>query len=97
MQPIQNILLTTTQKPREKAEVTTAENNFSEMLTGLVGDVAKQQKAADAAVQQIHAGGEKNLPDAMIAMEQADISIRFMVQIRNKAMDAYQEIMRMQV
>jgi len=97
MQPIGNLLLTPPRNPENKAEVTTAENDFAKMLTGLVGDVAEQQKAADTAIRQIHTGGEKNLPDAMIAMEQADISMRFMVQVRNKALDAYQEIMRMQV
>ena len=33
----------------------------------------------------------------MIKLEEADISMRLMVQIRNKALDAYQEVMRMQV
>ncbi len=97
MQPIQGIQPTPLQNTPQKAEVTEAENSFSDMLTGLVGEVDSQQKAADAAVQEVHAGGAKNLHEAMIAMEQADISIRFMVQVRNKAMDAYQEIMRMQV
>ena len=48
-------------------------------------------------MQQVHAGGEANLHDAMIAMEKADISLRYLIQVRNKAIDAYQEIMRMQV
>ena len=97
MQPIQGIQMIPLQNTTQKAEVTEAENNFADMLTGLVGEVDSQQKAADAAVQEVHAGGAKNLHEAMIAMEQADISIRFMVQVRNKAMEAYQEIMRMQV
>jgi len=97
MQPIQGIQLTPLQNTTQKAEVTEAENSFANMLTGLVGEVDNQQKAADAAVQEVHAGGAKNLHEAMIAMEQADISIRFMVQVRNKALEAYQEIMRMQV
>jgi flagellar hook-basal body complex protein FliE len=33
----------------------------------------------------------------MLSMEEADISMRLLVQMRNKALDAYQEIMRMQV
>jgi len=97
MQPIQGIQPIPLQNTTQKAEVTEAENSFSDMLTGLVGEVDNQQKVADAAVQEVHAGGAKNLHEAMIAMEQADISIRFMVQVRNKAMEAYQEIMRMQV
>ncbi len=97
MQPIQGIQLTPLQNTTQKAEVTEAENSFADMLTGLVGEVDNQQKVADAAIQEVHAGGAKNLHEAMIAMAQADISIRFMVQVRNKAMEAYQEIMRMQV
>jgi flagellar hook-basal body complex protein FliE len=49
------------------------------------------------AMQQLHGGGEKNLHEAMIAMEKADITLRFAVQVRNKAIEAYQEIMRIQV
>ncbi len=97
MQPIQGIQPIPLQNTTKTAEVTEAENSFADMLTGLVGEVDNQQKAADTAVQEVHAGGAKNLHEAMIAMEQADISIRFMVQVRNKAMEAYQEIMRMQV
>jgi len=97
MQPIQGIQLATIQTTDKKSEANQAEQNFGKMLSGLVGDVQQQQQSADQAMQQVHAGNAKNLHEAMIAMEQADISIRFMVQVRNKAMDAYQEIMRMQV
>lgn len=97
MQPIQGIQLPTLQPVGNKSDVAEAEQNFTKMLSGIVSEVAGQQKTADAAVQQLHAGGAKNLHEAMIAMEQADISIRFMVQVRNKALEAYQEIMRMQV
>lgn len=67
------------------------------MLTAMIGHTNALQQAADQAVEQVHAGDEKNLHAAMIAMEKADISLRYMVQVRNKAIDAYQEIMRMQV
>lgn len=97
MQPIQGIQPTPLQNAPKSPEVDEAEKNFAQMLSGIVGEVENQQKSADNAVQQLHAGGEKNLHEAMIAMEQADISIRFMVQVRNKALEAYQEIMRMQV
>ena len=38
-----------------------------------------------------------DLQETMIALEKADVSFRLMMQIRNKVLDAYQEIMRMQV
>jgi flagellar hook-basal body complex protein FliE len=99
MHPIQGIpfspLHSTTNT--KVSDVAQAEHSFNNLLTGIVSEVENQQKAADNAVNELHAGGAKNLHEAMIAMEQADISIRYMVQVRNKALEAYQEIMRMQV
>ena len=70
---------------------------FGDILQSLVGATDAQQQQADRTVQTLHGGGEKNLHEAMIAMEQADISLRYLVQVRNKAIEAYQEIMRMQL
>ena len=74
-----------------------ATTTFGDIIGAIMADTNQQQQNADLAIQQLHGGGEKNLHEAMIAMEKADISLRFAVQIRNKAIDAYQEIMRMQV
>lgn len=52
---------------------------------------------ADEAILDANTGGNVDLHEMMLAMEKADISLRFLVQVRNKAVDAYQEIMRMQV
>ncbi|WP_457573025.1 flagellar hook-basal body complex protein FliE [Desulfolithobacter sp.] len=84
----------TEEKP---SAVTRVEQSFMAMLKDTVEQVNAQQIAADQAVQEVHAGGEKNLHEAMIALEQADISVRYLVQVRNKMLEAYQEIMRMQV
>lgn len=70
---------------------------FGDILQSLVTAADQQQQQADRTVQTLHGGGEKNLHEAMIAMEQADISLRYLVQVRNKAIEAYQEIMRMQL
>lgn len=72
-------------------------NLFADALKESLGDVNRAQLSADHAAQQIAAGETKNLHGAMIKLEQADISLRLMVQVRNKAVEAYQEIMRMQV
>ncbi|MCP3892336.1 MAG: flagellar hook-basal body complex protein FliE [Desulfobulbaceae bacterium] len=79
------------------SEVSAAGNSFGDMYDSLVDQVSSQQVNADKAIQQLHAGGEKNLHEAMISIEQADIALRYVVQVRNKALEAYQEIMRMQV
>jgi len=79
------------------SQVRQAETTFGDILTTMLAQTNEQQQNADQAIQQLHAGGEKNLHEAMIAMEKADISLRYTIQVRNKAIDAYQEIMRMQV
>ncbi len=70
---------------------------FAEALSNTIAEVNQAQLAADHASEQIAAGETKNLHEAMIKLEEADISLRLMVQLRNKAVEAYQEIMRMQV
>lgn len=77
--------------------VAKAQSAFSDLLQGMITDTNAQQQAADSMIQQLQAGGEVSLHDAMIAMEKADISLRYMVQVRNKAIEAYQEIMRIQM
>ncbi len=84
-------------QPGTGSAVSRVEQGFAKIMTDMVSQVNAQQQAADHAVQEVHAGGAKNLHEAMIALEEADISLRFLVQVRNKAMEAYQEIMRMQV
>jgi flagellar hook-basal body complex protein FliE len=42
-------------------------------------------------------GRTDNVADVMLASEKADIALRLMMQVRNKMIDAYQEVMRMQV
>jgi len=97
MQPIQAADISLPQPDTKPAPVDRAGESFSSMIGDMVANVEKQQENADMAVQQLHAGNAKNLHEVMIAMEEADISLRFLVQVRNKALEAYQEIMRMQV
>ena len=72
-------------------------NGFSEALHNAVNDVERLQQNADKAIQKVQTGQASNLHEAMIALEKADISFRTMLQVRNKLIEAYQEIMRMQV
>jgi flagellar hook-basal body complex protein FliE len=72
-------------------------DKFGEALKNSIAEVNQAQVSADRAAEQIAAGETKDLHGAMIKLEEADISLRLMVQVRNKAVEAYQEIMRMQV
>lgn len=83
--------------PKAGPAVQNLGNKFAEALKDSLSEVNQAQLTADHAAEQIAAGETKNLHGAMIKLEEADISLRLMVQVRNKAVEAYQEIMRMQV
>ncbi len=70
---------------------------FADTLKDSIKEVNQMQKVADAKMQQLATGESKNIPDVMIATEKADIALKLMVKVRNKIIDAYQEIMKMQV
>jgi flagellar hook-basal body complex protein FliE len=70
---------------------------FGKFLGEMIDKVNSTQMQSDKAVQQLVTGDTKSLHEAMIAMEKASISFQFVSQVRNKAVEAYQEIMRMPV
>ena len=63
----------------------------------LVSKVNDLQTQSDKSIQELASGENKNLHEVMISMEKASISFQFMSSVRNKALEAYQEVMRMQV
>jgi len=72
-------------------------NSFSDMLKGSVDKVNTMQNEADQAVQDLLVGKDQNIHQVMIAVEKANLSLQMMMQVRNKIMSAYEEIMRTQV
>jgi flagellar hook-basal body complex protein FliE len=71
--------------------------SFANVLQDSLGEVNQMQQKADAAITALATGEKVSLHETMIAMEQADVSFRLMMQVRNKIVEAYQEILRMQV
>lgn len=71
--------------------------DFTTHLKNALGEVNNLQQKADQAIQQLVGEGKGDLQETMIALEKADVSFRLMMQIRNKVLEAYQEIMRIQV
>lgn len=74
-----------------------AQGSFADTLKSAIDNVNQLQKSSDKAAQDLATGRTDNVADVMIAAEKADIALRVMVQVRNKIIDAYQEIMKMQV
>jgi flagellar hook-basal body complex protein FliE len=73
------------------------QGSFATTLKDAINHVNAAQKEADYKMQELATGKSQNIHETMIAAEKADIALRLMVQVRNKMIEAYQEIMRMQV
>ncbi|MBI5599111.1 MAG: flagellar hook-basal body complex protein FliE [Deltaproteobacteria bacterium] len=70
--------------------------DFSKTLKDAIEKVDELQKEADKSVKEF-ASGKGNLEATMVAMEKASLSFQLMVQVKNKIVAAYEDIMRMQV
>ncbi len=71
-------------------------SDFKKILNRSVRETNDLFTQADQATQAM-AFGQKDVHQAMIALEQANLAFRLMIQVRNKIISAYEEIMRMQV
>ena len=71
--------------------------SFADMLTRAVSNVDGAMKESDQNVQDFVAGKTDNVHDVMISMQRAQLSFQMMVEVRNKAIEAYHEISRMQI
>ena len=71
--------------------------SFADTLKEAVNNVNQLSLDADRKAQELSTGKTDDIAGVMMAAEKADIALRAMVQVRNKIIDAYQEIMKMQV
>jgi flagellar hook-basal body complex protein FliE len=71
--------------------------SFQNLLSNFAGEVNSQQSAAGDAIAGLLSGKNVSLHQAMITMQEASLSFQMMVEVRNKLLDSYQELMRMQV
>jgi flagellar hook-basal body complex protein FliE len=70
---------------------------FQSLLEGMIGNVEQSQTQATQAAQNFLSGGDEELHSVALAAQRADLQFNLFLQVRNKAVSAYQEIMRMQV
>ena len=72
-------------------------DTFSTVLGRMVGEVNAKQALAGEAVHGLQSGQPVSLHQAVIAMEEASVSFQLMVEVRNKLLESYQELMRMSI
>jgi len=71
--------------------------SFSEVLKDSISKVSELEKEANQQTEQLVKMESQDIHNTLIAVEKADLSFQLMMQIRNKIINAYEEIMRMQV
>lgn len=79
------------------AAAETGGTDFSTWLSREMSALNSQLENADSLVQQLAVGKNTNLHQIMMGLEQAKLSFELAVQVRNKLLEGYQEIMRMQI
>lgn len=88
--------------PKNLAGVTTpglapAPSGFGQMLDGLVSTVDAKEAQATDITRRVLLGETDQIHQSIIAMQEASVALSLMVEVRNKLVESYQEMMRMQV
>lgn len=85
--------------PDKGAEVihATPHGSFGSTLEGMLQEVSSMQHKAGQTSQQMLTGEVEDVHQVMVAVEKASTSFMLMMEIRNKLVEAYREVMRMQV
>jgi flagellar hook-basal body complex protein FliE len=78
-------------------KVEKANTSFSEILKDSINKVSELEKEANVEAEKLVKGEAQDIHNTMIAVEKADVSFQMMMQIRNKIINAYEEVMRIQV
>lgn len=102
--PLQAGMLTRIDAPLPKTALTpsgplqtTPSDGFGQVLDNLVSTVASKETSADTITRNVLLGNSDQLHQSVIAMQEASVALSMMVQVRNKLVESYQELMRMQV
>ncbi|MBU8849548.1 MAG: flagellar hook-basal body complex protein FliE [Desulfobacterales bacterium] len=83
--------------PGKSGKVGEGEGSFGNLLKNKIEEINKLKLDANSAIEKVELSDSGSIHEAIIAMEKASISFKTMLQVRNKMLEAYQEVMRMQV
>lgn len=85
------------QGPGAAAPPAAGSASFQEFLTDSIGEVNAMQQDADKAVETLVTGGDVTPAEVLTAVQKADMAFRVMMQMRNKLLQAFQEIQNLRV
>jgi len=101
MNPVNNLstfgpLMPRGANPAGRTEAAGA-STFKDLLVDSIKEVNSMQQAADRAVEKLAAGEDVNPAEVLTAVQKADIAFKLMMQMRNKMVQAYQEVQNIRV
>ena len=82
---------------RQGQSTSNSNESFADMLKEGIGQVNSSMQAADQSATDLATGKNSNIHETMLSATKAELGFNMMVQLRNKAIESYQEVMRMQV
>ena len=82
---------------QSKPKVQEAQDGFGDTLKNLLNDVNGTMKEAGSMAEKFATGEVGEIHDVMIAAQKASVGLEMVVEIRNKLMESYRELMRMQI
>ncbi len=92
---IRNLSDAAAPKTQKTGSVSAGVGSFADQLATRVGEVSHLQTQADQAMAEGSVTGS-NIHETMITLEKAEVGLRYLTKFRNKALEAYNEMMRMQ-
>ncbi len=81
----------------EKSSIAGGAGAFGKAVQRFVEDTNSQQLQADQSVERLATGQSDSVHETMLALTKADLSLRVFMEVRNKVIEAYQDVMRMQL
>jgi len=79
-------------QPTPRADGAQGQGNFKDVLMDSIEQVNKLQQEADSAIEDLAAGRRTDVASVMIAKQKADTAFQMLLQVRNKMLDAYNDI-----
>ncbi|HID95280.1 MAG TPA: flagellar hook-basal body complex protein FliE [Candidatus Latescibacteria bacterium] len=83
--------------PSVSSQARKGRTNFADLFKGFIKDVNRLQLEADNAIELLATGGITEIHQVMVAVEEANIALQLMLEVRNRLLEGYQELMRMPI
>ncbi len=95
--PINKETLSTSKELIGSIEEQEQGTSFKKTLSGFINEINDLQTKANESIENFTTGKVENVHEVMIAMAKAEVSFKFMMEARNKLVETYKEVMRMQM